>query len=190
MIRTSLIALIAFALGAILVWTVSTPKVVAPTREELSSSDATPSDQVVTEEGIRKTTPPSDTPKRDGVVLSLSGRGLTSVPKEVFTETGITTLDLSHNNLTGALPAEVRHLSNLEVLDLSNNNMTGVPAEVGQLSQLRVLDLSNNPITGLPYEIGNLSKLERLDLSGTNYSRQDLQKIMETLPSDVVVVTD
>jgi len=128
--------------------------------------------------------------KVDGTTVDLSGRRLTKVSQDVFTLTDTTTLDLSDNALSGALPAEVRLLSKLRVLDLSNNNFTGVPAEVGQLSELRVLNLSNNPITGLPYEIGNLGKLERLDLSGTSYSRADLKTIREKLPSTVVIVTD
>jgi Leucine-rich repeat (LRR) protein len=122
-----------------------------------------------------------------GLEVDLSGRGLTRLDMDVFQNTNATTLDLSNNNLSGALQAEVRHLQNLEVLDLSNNNFTGVPAEVGQLKKLRVLDLSNNPITGLPNEIGNLSNLEVLDLRGTQYSEQDLAGIQQSLPSSVVI---
>lgn len=131
-----------------------------------------------------------DVSKSSGVVINLSGKGLTSVSKEVFSQTDATTLDVSGNALTGALPAEVRLLSKLEVLNLSDNQFTGVPAEIGQLSELRVLNLSNNPITGLPLELANLKKLERLELSGTNYSKQDLKVIIEGLSADVLVVTD
>lgn len=59
-------------------------------------------------------------------------------------------LNISDNNLRGALPAEIRNLRNLKVLNASNNQMTGVPAEIGQLAELEVLDLSNNQLTGLP----------------------------------------
>jgi Leucine-rich repeat (LRR) protein len=146
-----------------------------------------------TPEKVSEPTKSGVTPKTNritGTVVSFSGKGLTELPREALMVNEATTLDLSHNELSGALPAEIRHLTELEVLDLSYNNFTGVPAEVGQLSNLRVLNLSNNPITGLPHEIGNLKKLERLELSGTNYSKQDLAVIEEGLSPDVLIVVD
>src|SRR3989339_524455 len=80
--------------------------------------------------------------------LDLSNQGLTQVSQDVFKKTYLTELDLSNNKLTGALPGEIRQLSNLIKLDVSDNQMTGVPAEVGQLQNLRELDLSNNQFTG------------------------------------------
>ena len=132
----------------------------------------------------------TDVENEVGDTLDLSGEGLTKVPDNVFTKTAVVELDLSNNNLSGALPGEVRHLSNLRVLDLSDNDFTGVPAEVGQLSKLEVLDLSNNSLTGLPQELGNLKNLKTLDLRGTNYSAQDLVVIQAGLSSDVTIKTD
>lgn len=115
--------------------------------------------------------------------LSLAGRGLAKAPEYIFGRSDIEELDLSHNALEGALPAEVRHLTRLRVLDLSDNRFTGVPAEIGQLGNLEILDLSNNALTGLPYELGNLAKLKLLDLRGNDYSQADLARIRERLPS-------
>jgi Leucine-rich repeat (LRR) protein len=117
----------------------------------------------------------------------LSGQGLTSVPRGLFSEAEIEYLDLANNKLTGSLPAEVRLLQNLKVLDLSQNDFTGVPAEIGQLAKLEVLNLSGNPISGLPAELGNLKNLKLLDLSNTNYSKQDLEGIKKGLPEGVVI---
>ena len=112
-----------------------------------------------------------------------SNKGLTEFPKELLSKTSITEIDISGNSLTGALPGEIRFLSNLEVLDVSDNNMTGIPAEIGQLSKLRVLNYANNSITGLPNEISNLKNLEVFDLRGNNPAEQDLQGIRNALPN-------
>lgn len=110
-----------------------------------------------------------------------SGKGLTKFPSEVLNKTGTTKLILSNNQLSGALPGEIRHLTNLEELDVDNNRMTGIPAEIGQLKKLKILNYNNNRITGLPMELGNLTQLEVLDLSGNNVSQQDLAKIRAKL---------
>ncbi len=122
-----------------------------------------------------------------GKTLDLSGQGLTKAPEYIFSQTSITTLNLSNNKLEGSLQAEIRHLENLVTLDLSNNKFTGVPAEVGQLKKLEVLNLSNNLLTGLPNELGNLSNLKLLDLSGNVYSEADLAIIRKNLPATTVI---
>ena len=133
---------------------------------------------------------PEPVQKNQSKTLDLSGQNLTQVPGSVLGRTDIEVLDLSHNNLDGALPAEIRNMRNLRTLDLSDNNFTGVPAEVGQLTNLEVLDLSNNPITGLPHEIGNLKNLRVLDLRGTDYATADLEVIKKGLSKEVEIKTD
>jgi hypothetical protein len=124
-----------------------------------------------------------DTNVDTSVTLDLSGKGLEQVPNYVFQKTELEMLNLSDNNLSGALQAEVRFLSNLKVLDLSRNNFTGVPAEIGQLSNLEVLNLSNNSLTGLPYELGNLTNLKTLDLRGNTAAPADVERIRNSLPA-------
>ena len=120
--------------------------------------------------------------------LDLSSQGLEKIPEYVFSKTSLEELNVSNNNLTGSIQAEIRHLSNLKVLNASNNKMTGLPAEIGQLQKLEILNLSNNQLTGLPYELGNLKNLKILNLSGNKYSEQDLNYIKNNLPSSTQII--
>lgn len=125
--------------------------------------------------------PAAPTAPTNGAVLDLSGRGLTSIPSDVFSKTNLEQLNLSNNQLTGAPQAEIRFLQKLKTLNVSNNRLTGLPAELGQLSNLETLDVSNNQLTGLPLELGNLVQLRVLDISGNQYSTQDLDQIAAKL---------
>lgn len=160
----------------------------ADTSDEVTDEMENTEPGVVVERGEIKRTGNVSTPTAGAI--DLSGQGLTRVPDSVFDVRNTEILDVSHNELDGALQAEVRHLSNLRILDLSDNNFTGVPAEVGQLAKLEILDLSNNPITGLPHELGNLKNLQMLDLRGTDYSAQDLEVIRAGLSANVDIRTD
>jgi Leucine-rich repeat (LRR) protein len=139
---------------------------------------------------LNQETPDTEPDVSTKLVMDLSSKALTQTPSSVFKMIETQKLDLSHNNLTGSLQAEIRHLQNLKVLDLSHNQFTGVPAEIGQLKNLEVLDLSHNHITGLPLELGNLSNLKMLDLRGNEYSKTDLNLIKEKLPASTVIETD
>lgn len=120
--------------------------------------------------------------------LDLSNKQLKKIPDDVFKQTKLTELDVSGNQLTGAIQSQIGQLVNLKVLDASNNQMTGVPAEIGQLYNLETLDLSNNQLTGLPNELGNLKKLKVLNISGNAYSTLDLDTIINRLPSGVTII--
>jgi len=120
--------------------------------------------------------------------LDLSGQGLSKIPDYVFGQKKLEELNVSNNQLTGAIQAEIRQLQNLKILNASNNQMTGVPAEVGQLTKLEILDLSNNQLTGLPYELANLKNLKTLNLSGNSYSELDLSIIKKGLSADVNII--
>ncbi|MDD5031548.1 MAG: leucine-rich repeat domain-containing protein [Patescibacteria group bacterium] len=131
---------------------------------------------------------PSSAEKPANNKLDLSSQQLKKVPDYVFKLTNLEELDLSNNQLTGAIQAEIRHLQKLKVLKADNNLMTGVPAEIGQLQNLQILDLSNNQLTGLPYELGNLKNLKTFNISGNNYSTLDLGIITEKLPVSVKII--
>ena len=123
-----------------------------------------------------------------GKVLDLSNKNFIQIPSYVFDQTDLEELNVSHNNLTGAIQSQIGQLKNLKILNASNNQMTGVPAEIGRLQNLQVLDLSNNQLTGLPNELGNLKNLKTLNLSGNNYSVKDLDGIRAKLPPTVNII--
>lgn len=130
------------------------------------------------------------TPSSGGKALDFSGKDLQQIDKNQLNDSSVTILDVSDNRLDGALPTEIRRLSNLEELYAQNNLMTGVPAEIGQLKKLKKANFANNQLTGLPLEIGNLSQLEVLDLRGNpNISQYDISQIKPKIPN-AQILTD
>jgi len=81
-------------------------------------------------------------------------------------------LDLSYNQLSGTIPAELGQLSYLENLTLTDNQLSGtIPPELGQLSNLRKLTMHYNQLSGtIPPELGQLSNLESLWLADNQLS--------------------
>ncbi|KAK3134433.1 hypothetical protein QOZ80_6AG0549090 [Eleusine coracana subsp. coracana] len=72
-----------------------------------------------------------------------------------------TTLNLSDNQFTGAIPSAVGRLKTLQVLDVSYNNISGsIPPEIGGLVKLQIIDLRRNRLTGtIPQELKQLNFL-------------------------------
>ena len=117
--------------------------------------------------------------------LDLSDNNLTgSIPAELGNLSSLTVLNLWNNNLTGSIPAELGNLSTLTRLDLGNNNLSGfIPPELGRLSNLTTLDVSSNDLTGtLPPELGNLSDLERFAV--------DFNSLTGELPQSLTMLTN
>ena len=99
----------------------------------------------------------------DGTQVSISGRGLVSVPEWLGSLTSLTMLDLGGNRLT-ALPDWIGNLPALTTLHLSRNRLTALPDWIGNLPALTTLHLSRNRLTALPDSIGGLTALTTLDL--------------------------
>ncbi|XP_008802427.2 MDIS1-interacting receptor like kinase 2-like [Phoenix dactylifera] len=90
-----------------------------------------------------------------------------AIPPGVGALTNLSTLDLSSNMFSGALPLSLASLKNMVSLNLAANDLTGhVPPSLGNLTSLSYLSLSNNHFNGLiPSSLGNLARLLYLDLS-------------------------
>ena len=88
------------------------------------------------------------------------------------TDDRVTGLELSHNGLSGEIPAVIGDLTELQVLDLGDNGLRGkIPAALESLTKLRELKLFRNGLSGeIPAEVGDLSALERLDLGENGLS--------------------
>ena len=71
-------------------------------------------------------------------------------------------LYLNDNQLSGTIPAELGHLTNLNVLHLNDNQLSGtIPPELGDFSSLTQLSLRNNRLSGaIPASLSNLSGLD------------------------------
>uniref|UniRef100_A0ACD5YVC1 Uncharacterized protein n=1 Tax=Avena sativa TaxID=4498 RepID=A0ACD5YVC1_AVESA len=79
-------------------------------------------------------------------------------------------LDLSFNELAGAVPAALGALARLELLDLSMNRLSGpIPAALGGAVALKFLNLSNNALSGaIPDDLRGLKGLQEVQISGNN----------------------
>ena len=102
--------------------------------------------------------------------LALSGWDLTgSLSTALNSLTGLTSLNLSDNQLTGSIPT-LSSLTGLTSLDLSDNQLTGSIPTMSGLSSLTTLNLSDNQLSGSIPALSGLSSLTTLDLSDNQLS--------------------
>ncbi|VAH96307.1 unnamed protein product [Triticum turgidum subsp. durum] len=94
------------------------------------------------------------------------------IPPTISNLTGLTTIDLSINQLHSVIPQSIMMMENLQWLELDTNNLFGpIPSQITMLKNLEALVLYDNEFTGsIPDYIGNLSRLEHLVLSGNQLS--------------------
>ena len=105
------------------------------------------------------------------VLLQLSVNNLTgAIPPQLGGLMALRSLLLGSNNLTGAVPAELGSLAALRYLVLDRNDLTGaIPPQLGSLMALRTLNLGDNNLTGaVPAELGSLAALTSLSLDRNN----------------------
>ena len=107
--------------------------------------------------------------RQDGETGEWVSHGLRgSIPPELGSLSGLTSLNLRANALAGPIPSELGNLAGLEELWLDGNRLEGpIPPELGSLARLRDLSLRGNALSGpIPLELGNLAGLEGLWLDG------------------------
>ncbi|MYH41286.1 MAG: hypothetical protein F4150_05900, partial [Chloroflexi bacterium] len=107
------------------------------------------------------------------VRLELSSNDLSGeLPAELGQLSELQWLRMSYNQLSGGIPAELGRLGNLVTLRLTRSQISGeIPAALGQLANLEGLYLNFNDLSGvIPAELGRLSNLVELDLSWNELS--------------------
>jgi PKD repeat protein len=106
------------------------------------------------------------------ISIDLSNNNLEgAIPDSIFMLPELVRLDLFNNNITGQIPAFVGDSTNLEYLDLDKNNLSGpVPSEIGKLTKLTTLWLARNKFNELPESIGDLTNLRNLFLQDNEFS--------------------
>jgi len=81
-------------------------------------------------------------------------------------------LDLSSNNLEGALPSNIGNLCTITQLNLGGNKINGIiPEGIGMLKNIKVINLAYNRLTGqLPSSMGGLQELASFSINNNQIS--------------------
>ncbi|CAL2241712.1 unnamed protein product [Prunus armeniaca] len=105
-------------------------------------------------------------------------------------DSNLTFLDLSDNHVSGELPDCWIHLKKLAFLDLSNNYLFGkIPTTMGYLFNIETLRLSNNRFAGeLPSQLKNCTKLILFDLGENNLSSSIPEGLWASLPNLAILI--
>lgn len=108
-------------------------------------------------------------------VLDLSGNELTVFPAGMFSDTpNLTSLNVSFNNISGAVPSVLGQSTRLRTLNISSNPITSIPTEIGSLPALITLIANSTNLSVLPAEIASLPALRTLQATGNNFNDADI----------------
>lgn len=77
----------------------------------------------------------------DAQEMNYSGKGIYTLPAELFSMSSLKQLDLSNNKLTG-LPSSIKNLKKLQILKLNGNKIYELPSEISRLKFLKEIYLS------------------------------------------------
>lgn len=106
--------------------------------------------------------------------LNLTNMGLKGeFPRDLRDCPSLTSLNLSHNELTGPIPSDISTLLPYATsIDLSNNKFNGeIPPSLGNCSYLTSLRLDNNMLSGhIPQELGQLQRIRNISFANNNLS--------------------
>ncbi|KGN49888.1 probable inactive receptor kinase At4g23740 [Cucumis sativus] len=85
---------------------------------------------------------------------------------------GLETLSLGSNYISGSFPSDFQELRNLNSLYLENNGFSGpLPLDFSVWKNLSIIDLSNNAFNGsIPRSISNMTHLTTLNLANNSLS--------------------
>lgn len=107
-------------------------------------------------------------------LLDLSNNGYTGdIPSALFQNCGKAKfISLSHNNLSGSIPASISNCSKLSGFDFSFNHLSGgLPSQVCEISSLAYLSVRSNALTGtVQNQISACESLELLDLGSNMFT--------------------
>ncbi|XP_061974641.1 probably inactive leucine-rich repeat receptor-like protein kinase At5g48380 [Populus nigra] len=120
--------------------------------------------------------------------IRLSDLGLEGqFPPGIQNCTSLTGLNLSHNQLSGSIPANIaKFIPYITKLDLSFNNFSGeIPKNLSNCSFLNDLHLDNNRLTGkIPLEFGLLDRIKVFTVTNNLLSGPIPSFIHNNIPAD------
>lgn len=98
----------------------------------------------------------------------------------------LTGVDLSNNNFSGPIPADIsKRLPYVTSLDLSSNSFSGeIPVNLSNCTYINILNLEHNRLTGqIPWQLMRLTRLTTANVAD-NFLSGPIPLIMSTFPSD------